>query len=435
MPSKTAILFLSVFFAGAFGALSRSPHFGILLYEVQYFVNPAGSWWYGDLPDLRYSMTVVLLILIGMFLHPREPEGNLLITVPQTKWIVLLGGVILVTSLWAVDPSTHYEFALRWFKVLLFAVLAFWLIDTPRKMEALLGVYLLGIFYLSWSGWVSGRRYGDRLEGIGTAESGDANGTAAVVVTAVPLLLFYLLYGKSRWVKGSALLALAFVLNFLVLLNSRGAFLALVVCCAYFALHVVTEKGQVAARWKLLAGMLGAGALFLYLADDLFWMRMATLENVDPEEGSGRRWLLWMKTFDLLQDYPLGAGARGYDYLSPNYMPGEWLTEGRRAVHSTWFEVLSDYGYHGLGLFLGLIGSCFLFLRRVRRSLRKQGATYPLLQSVAMESALIGLLVAGSFVNFFYGELLYWWVFFIAAFGSIHFLRDPGKPATGADDG
>ncbi|MBS4067211.1 MAG: hypothetical protein KGZ62_01255, partial [Sulfurimonas sp.] len=180
MPSKTALIFLIVFFFGCLATLLRTPYYGILLYEVQYFFNPPARWWYGDLPDFRYSFLIVLLITIGFVPRLSQFRENRLFAAPPIKWLVLMIGVVLISFMWAVSYETHLEFTIRYLKIIFFALLAYKLVDTPKKMEGVLAVYLVGIFYLSWIAWEGGRTSGGRLEGIGCADTMDANGSAAV---------------------------------------------------------------------------------------------------------------------------------------------------------------------------------------------------------------------------------------------------------------
>ena len=424
MFSVTALLYITLFLLACYATLFHDPYFGILLYQVQYFANPVSHWWYAGLPDIRYSYIIIIIICISILIHRNRDVKSNYTSVPMTKWVVLLGLNIIVTYIWAVSPSLHVQYGMQYFKIIVYSFLAYKIIDTPKKMEALLGVYLTGIFYLSLICWQLGRTGGGRLEGVGGADTTDANGAAVVVVTAVPLLAFYILFGKNNWIKIAALGCMIFVLNSLILLNSRGAFLALVVGGIYFFIHLLLEKKRGTPKIKLITGVIIIIVLFVYLADNIFWSRMSSLERVDTDVSeSDHRITFWLKTFEMLENHPLGMGARGYDVLSPYYLPAEWLSGGIRSVHSTWFEVLSEYGYHGLIIFLGYILSSIMFIRKARKYLRSCEEHYILFQSIALESAFVSLLVGGSFINFFYGELMSWLPFYMAAFDNIYYLK------------
>lgn len=432
--SMSALIYLLLLLAGAIATLQLSPIFGILLYELQYLVNPPGRWWYAELPELRYSLVIMVLVVVSYLLRIGEYRENRFFAFPQTKWLAAMTLLIIVTSLWALDAELHQSTTIRYLKVMLFVVVAFKATDRAWKLEAVLGAYLFGISYLSFIIWQTGRTGSGRLEGIGCADGTDANGTASLLATAIPLLVFYILFAKRRWQQFASLAAVAFTLNGLILLNSRGAFLALTMSGAYFCLVVFREKGVRGQKAKLIAGVIAAAALFVFLADEVFWSRMATLTEISSsqEVETHSRLDYWRKTPEMLEAHPLGGGAQTYKILSPVYLPKEWLSGGRRAVHSIWFEVLSDYGYHGLLVFAGYVVSIFLLARKARARLRERGETYHLFQCLALESAWLSLLVTSSFINGLYSETTYWLPMFIAAFASIHLTRKNAPAAVEA---
>ncbi|MCL1476061.1 MAG: O-antigen ligase family protein [Marinobacter sp.] len=87
----------------------------------------------------------------------------------------------------------------------------------------------------------------------------------------------------------------------------------------------------------------------LYVADDQFWDRMRTMENVEDEGASGsQRINYWLAALDISTDYPLGAGIYGFNFLSDVYLPPEYQGgEGGKSVHSLWFQGLSEVGWPG----------------------------------------------------------------------------------------
>ena len=69
----------------------------------------------------------------------------------------------------------------------------------------------------------------------------DANDTAAALVGAAPLLMYYAWMGNAR-VRLLAIFCAALIANGLVLLNSRGAFLGVVVGSGVFLLFMILFK-------------------------------------------------------------------------------------------------------------------------------------------------------------------------------------------------
>ena len=146
------------------------------------------------------------------------------------------------------------------------------------------------------------------------------------------------------------------------------------------------------------------------------------------EELTDMRVEYWLKSFEMLADHPFGTGARGYDFLSPYYMPEEWLSKGRRSVHSTWFEILTDFGYQGIVLYILYLLFGFLELRKTRVALRARGDDFRVYQSFALEAALIAFMIPASFISSFFVEFGYWPMMFIAMFYNINYLQPQGVP-------
>lgn len=429
--SISSLLFIIIFLILSYLCLTRSAAYGIFLYEFVYFIFPPARWWYGQIPDLRYAFIVVMLIVLAFLLHRGNFTSNRLSDIPQFKWLGVLTIIVLLSWFWGVDSLYFEKFSIVYIKYLVFVVFLYKVLDSREKLDIAIWVYIAGIFYICFIAWQMGRTGDGRLEGIGVSDGTEANGTAAAVVTAVPMIVYMVLFAAKKWMKFLALVSLTFVLNGLILLNSRGAFLAVVVSVGWFGITIFREKGLSSVKWKLGVGIVVGVLLFIYLADNIFWSRMQTLESVSVETKSVSRVLYWLKTFEMLADYPLGTGVGGYQALSPLYLPAEWLTGGQRAVHSTWFEVLSSFGYQGLFVFLGYLGSTFFLARKVKKYLREKEEQYHVLQLVALESALIGFLVAATFLNRFYAEMLYWLPALIAVFANVYMIKPQREAAVG----
>ena len=427
--SISSLIFLAVFFGLSVLCLVRSPTYGIFLYEFVYFMNPHARWWYGQIPHLRYSFYIILLIIVGYLVRRDRFAANRIFDIPQFRWLAGLTVVVLLSRFWAVD-NVYYEWlATMYLKFSFFALLLYKMLDSRKDLDRAMLIYMAGLFYIGFIAWQVGRGATGRVEGIGVPDGQEVNGTAAAMVTAVPMMLYWVLFASKRWMQFLALVGLAFVLNGLVLLNSRGAFLATIFSVAWFAVAVLREKGLKSVKWKLVAGMVGGICLFFYLTDDLFWARMQTMETVSTQAEGGTRMLFWLKTFDMLADHPLGTGMLGYQILSPQYLPSEWLTGGARAVHSLWFEVLASFGYQGVLVFAGYIGSTFYLAGKVKQYLRAKNEQYHVLQLVSLEASFVAFLVAATFINRFYAEMLYWLPALIGVFANVYMIKPMRKEA------
>jgi len=423
--SISLLIFILVLLVGTVATVIVDIAWGVCLYELLYFLYPVNRWWY-TIPPFRYALFVGAILLIVYFFKRKDYTENKFLEAPQTKWFLFMLCMMVVISFYAVWPEQHYRFLNLQIKQLVFCYLAYKTIDTPSKFEKLIWVFLLGNFYIGYEAtFLTMRDSFGRVEGIGLPDGPDANTTAAVLTTAVPLLGYFLLRGEA-WKKVLAAVLLTFVLNGLILFNSRGSMLALLVGGAVFFFQVM-RKGSLSGKERasvfifLVFGVLA----FFYLTDTVFWARMGTLKTVEVGEGDATRVNYWLAAVDLAQKHPFGVGARGFEYLSPQILPERWLSpeSGLRAIHSTYFEALAEFGYAGIVLMSGFILSTLRALWRVRDEAKKRSNSNLVLLSSAFEASFICFMVASIFIDRLYAEVFYWSMFHVAIFYNIYYVK------------
>ena len=80
----------------------------------------------------------------------------------------------------------------------------------------------------------------------------------------------------------------------------------------------------------------------------------------------------------------------------------------QRSVHSSWFSVLAELGYVGLGLFVLTVVLALLACRRARRLAPSAPDQATLREfGIALEIGLVAIAVGGTFVIAQYTELLW----------------------------
>lgn len=413
----TAIGFLLIYLGGLLGAL-YAPILGVFAYIVVYFLHPQSRWWGGSIPDLRYGFMLALVVLGAFLLSPGVSRlGSVLSHRVVRLWIAL---VILnsIAGFWAVNPNVHAEFAINYIKVLVIGVVTICLIDDFKTLVVLMFVILFGEFYLGWEAYNIGRTGGGRLEGIGPPDSPDANGIAALIASCIPWLFAFGLFG-NKVMRALSIAFAPFILNAVVLLNSRGAFLAIVAGVGYFLWLLFTDRDapRQAKRAGFAACLLGVFA-FLYLADVTFWERMGTLVGIEMgedgqlqgDESAVSRTVYWSYGWDMALHNPLGLGTHGFQVESAKVLPKEWLgrTGGGRALHSIWMETLVELGWLGLLLWLLLLHALFRTLRAARAAAAKASNVEAIFYITAVTAGVIVLLVAHTFLDRLRSEMFYW---------------------------
>lgn len=429
--SKFALLFVFVFMGVAATAIFYNSAFAFVLYELVYFLNPADRWWGAQLPGVSYAFMTSALMLFLLFWHYKSLSKQSPWTDhPAFKWMVLILGSYYLAYLWALEPSLHDKFTFIFTKLVIIVFVAYKLLNNEKALNWAMWGYVIGSAYIGYLATITGRNAGYRLEGIALPETGDVNPVAASLVPAGSLLL-YLVWMGGRKTKLLCVLFGGLIANALVLFNSRGAFLGTLASAGMYLLFMIfsryRKKGQRAMAIGIaILGISGA----LYVTDNLFWQRMSTLEDLEQRDSGSGRIKFWGAALDMMIENPEGLGVRGFNALAPYYLTdqergGTYF----RSVHSLWFQGLTEIGWHGLIFFLLMLYSVFRISRRARKRVLEQGEQTTYFKLLALECALFGYLVTGSFINQFRADILYWMILLVAVGGKVYYLQPIAKEA------
>lgn len=427
--SKFALLFVGVLLAGLGTALFYHGWAAFLLYEVTYFMNPDDRWWSSQLPGVSYSFWVAILMLLVLGRrYVTYSQASPWLAHPSLKWLILLLGCYYLAFFWAIRPQEHDQFTYAFFKLVVIVLVAYKLLNTRAALNGAIWAFLVGCAYIGYLATELGRNMGTRLEGITLPDSPDVNGVANTLAPAGVFLIYYAWMGSNK-VRLLSIVCAAFIANGLVLFNSRGAFLGAATGVGLYLLLMLfsrhQQKGQRFLAVLVIAFGIGGA---ISVTDDVFWERMGTLSNLESRQSGSGRITYWLTTFEMMDDHPMGMGVRGYNALASFYMSAEERgnDSGRgryRAVHSLWFQGLSEVGWHGLGIFLILLWTLFRTSRHAKKHLIAEKDFRGYFHLSAIECALVGYLVTGSFIDQFRSEVLYWMILFVAVATNVYYLQ------------
>ncbi|MFT5808760.1 MAG: putative inorganic carbon (HCO3(-)) transporter [Moritella dasanensis] len=193
-----------------------------------------------------------------------------------------------------------------------------------------------------------------------------------------------------------ALLAVAYVILFwaIIATQSRGGLMGIMAVTGYFAFKRIKNK------LYIIAGAAGLLPILLVMAGVSDRSSGGAAEDGVDESAMGRIYA-WMAAWGMAVENPFtGVGINNF-YLNYYLFSPHW--DGKNhAVHSTWFQVLAETGFVGLGLLTALISMTFKRLWRTEvdsRLLPMHERNVIVTCNDGIFAGLIAFCVAGTFLT------------------------------------
>lgn len=407
--SFSAIVYLFLWTLGIGASFLKDPVYGLITYVFVYYNTPQLQWWGDQVPAIRWSLITSLAIFFSCILHSEKFAHTKFIKQPPSKWIVMFLIISMTITPFAVDVEQSKHFNIFLGKLLIVYFLITKLIRTEGQYKLFTWAHIIGCFRFGWQGFERGRR-GSRLEFIGGPDSTGPNFLAAQLVTALPFLFYYFLHG-NKWEKGLCILTAPFILNAIILCNSRGSVLGI----GAIGIAMLFLTRGAGSKLKLMTGMVLGGLLFVQLMDPVFWERQKTIldsANELQETGDSNRTVVWRAGFEVMKSYPFGTGGGGFLKLSAQYLPDSQLATlesgiRARSIHNTFLLIAIEQGRLGLIIFSIFLFSTMKEIYRVRKlANRSENRLY--VESLALGTSLISYFVTGFFLNRLYADSLFW---------------------------
>jgi putative inorganic carbon (hco3(-)) transporter len=347
-----------IFFALLPFILIRGPFFGILMWFWVSLMNPQQVVWSSVFASVPYALIVGVLTLIMFVVAPDEPKVP-----PFNKTTILLLMLMVwigVTTVFAIGPAD--EVFDKWQlaeKMLLMSIVGYTLVNSRARVERVLLVCVLSIGFWGLRGGLItiATGGGARVFGPNNSMIGD-NNDLGVALTMILPLIFYLRerYSNSA-VKWPVQVLIGLTILGDIFTYSRGALVAITAMGSMLWLRS-RHKVQI-----LLVLIVAGGGLYA-LAPKAWTDRMLTMEHYNQDASAESRLTQWQRCWHLALQRPLLGGGFHWSFdpnLVNELMAGTGLPPAPRALapHSSWFEMLGDHGFVGLGLFILVLGSAF----------------------------------------------------------------------------
>ena len=399
------------------------PWVGILAWYWIAFMVPHGlTWGFGR--TLPVAMLIGGATLLGwVCTKDRKP-------IPRT-WTVfallLLAAHFTLTTMLAYSPQEAWS---KWewvSKVLLMTFVTMTLFQERARLRWLYMVTALGLGFYGLKGgvWVLRTGGGERVYGPDMSFFADNNTLGLALCMILPMLLYLSREEPRPWLKKVLRVTFFFTIIAIVFTYSRGAFLGLVIILA-----VLIWRSPWRVRFATAVLVCSLVAVPLLPAN--LWERIESIgeqQSAETRDTSVQgRFEAWRAAWNIALDRPFtGAGFRALwnEDIWNTYYGADFLAV--RDTHSLYFEVLSEHGFLGFGLYLLVLASTLLALRRIRKRWRGH-AEYGYLSNYAemTQLSLYPFLVAGAFITVAYFDLYF---YFVAASVTLRALSDQAETA------
>jgi len=376
------LIFLA-YLAALFGLGFRRPFIFVLAYAYIDIVSPQRLCYF-LLNSIPISL-IAFVFAVGAWAIV-DDKSDTRLTVRQGILLALLG--------YCAYTTIHADFPLeamgKWgwvWKALVFAIFLPLTLRTRLRIEALSLVMVLCASSIIITGGVktvlSGGGYGT-LNLMVSNNSGLYEGSiiSTVAICIIPLILFLSNHG-TIFPPDWRVKIFAWALCFACLLipigtEARTGLICAALLCGLMLMH---------AKRRILYGSLIAVAVMCSVPflPESFTARMSTIQSHQSDESASTRVAVWKWTWEYVKENPLGGGFEMYLQNRLHYDATKVVGTGGniaiehtpvvdrgRAFHSSYFEMLGEQGFLGLGLWLLLNIATVVRTELLRRKYRRR---------------------------------------------------------------
>jgi probable O-glycosylation ligase (exosortase A-associated) len=361
----------------------RRPFLFVLAYAYVDIVSPQHLSYF-LLNSIPLSMIVAALAIGGWALAD-DKKG---VRVAPRQWLmILLLAYAGFTTFHADFPKFAPE---KWdwvWKSMVWAIFLPLTLRTRLRLEAYLLFMTLSAAAIIIVGGIktaaSGGGYG-ALNLMVSSNSGLYEGStiSTVAIAVIPVILWLARYG-TIYPRDWRVKLFAANLVFACLLIPVGTEARTgLVCIGVLAILMLRN---VKRRLPYMAGVALAVALAVPFLPQSYAARMSTIQGYQGDASASTRLAVWKWTWDYAKKHPMGGGFEAYrqNQLQVHLVDAkgagpvqevDWRIQSdrARAYHSSYFEMLGEQGFPGLGLFLLIHAIGLWRMETIRRRYRKR---------------------------------------------------------------
>ena len=402
----------------AFVAL-RKPTYGMLLFIAFGIISPQGfTWSFGR--HIPVSLIMAAATLAGYVVSP-EPKRF-----PRQREVWMLLGLwflFVVSTAIAYVPHRGWpsdaalEKLIQVSKVFVMVCLSMSILYSIERVQLMMKAIALSIGLLAIKNGLFGivTRGSQMVWGPENSFLYANNAIGLAMAINVPLLYYLIQVESNQWLRRLMWVMLGLSVPAIVCTFSRGAWLGLAA-----AIGLILLK----SKYRYFIGISGAVGVFFIISflpflanSDLLPERVQTrldqLVNYEEEGSAVSRFWNWEGCKRVGLANPLTG--EGFDYYSPliyvKYYPEFIEKYGHGKVwscHSMWLTVFAEHGFPAFLLWIFLLLSCFLSLRKIHRFSKKvDGHEWMSAYASMIEVNLVVFMIVGTFLDVAYFDVYY----------------------------
>lgn len=305
----TALGFLAVFTAGCTLALRR-PFVGLLLYFFVFYLHPPGKYWGQFIPDLRWTLIVALVTLVGALFNEKGLLEGL--KAKPSKYLIAFFVFVNLQLPWVINGYWHSDYIVLLGKMIVLYFIIIALVNSLRRLVWVITTNLILAAYIGLEALQTHTR--GRLDSAGLPSIDDAN-LLAIHFTPVVIMgafLFLSKYFKQR--SYLLFLPLAFAGNLILMTSSRGAIAAIAFAGVVAILIATKDIRKSLIKWAAV-GLFAVSFLSINMIIDRFESIRADDMGQIQEKSAASRIVILKSQLEMIGDNPLmGGGTEQHCY-------------------------------------------------------------------------------------------------------------------------
>lgn len=401
------IILAIVFLSGALALLS--PYYGVLAWSWLAYFNPHRYAW-GIARTFPVATVVAIPTLVSTAFAPKNHRifvRETILLFGMWLWFAFTTYYVTTQPLFAGHAQDAKQHLADISKILLMTVVTILLVESRQKLRGLVLVIVASFGFRALIAAAFFLKTGGQFKIWGPDGTflGDNNDFALGLNMTIPMFFFMARSEQSKWLRVSIRFLMVCVIISVIGTFSRGGLVGLVVVTAMLLLK---------SRQKVLAVVLLAVAVWgvMMLTSTEWKDRMTSFSQGQIDESGQSRLIAWRAGWNFAKDYPLTGG--GFNIYADSLAFDQYIedayryTYGEHGPHSIYIQMLEEQGFIGLLLFAGLLGCCYMSMRKLRkRAQRVPALSWAVPYTQMFEVSILVFMANGATLGRAYFDLFY----------------------------